>query len=31
MGKPIAIEFALVDSFVGIDTKVYQIPQKACS
>jgi hypothetical protein len=31
MGKPIAIEFALANPFVGLDSKVYQVPQEACS
>jgi len=31
MGKSIAIEFALVDSFVGLDSEVYQISKEASS
>ena len=28
MGKPIATEFTVVDPFIGINSEVYQIPQK---
>ena len=31
MGKPIAFEFTVVDSFIGINSKVYQVPQKTSS
>lgn len=31
MGKPIAFEFTLVDSLIGIDPKVHQVPQKTSS
>jgi hypothetical protein len=31
MGESIALEFAVVDSFVGLDSKVYQVPQEASS
>lgn len=31
MGKPIAFEFTVVDSFIGVDSKVYQVPQKTSS
>ena len=28
MGKPITIELTLVDSVIGVDSEVYQIPQE---
>ena len=31
MGKSIAIEFTVADSIIGVNSEVYQIPQKTSS